>query len=39
VTVATPRAPAETTASLGTAQQAAPVALANANPPAVPKAE
>src|SRR5882757_7468550 len=39
VTVATPRAPTETTASLGTAQQAAPVALANANPPAVPKAE
>src|SRR5712672_4313079 len=39
VTVATPRAPAETTSSLGTAQQAVPVALANANPPAVPKAE
>jgi flagella basal body P-ring formation protein FlgA len=40
VTVATPRAePAETTSSLGAAQQAAPLALANANPPAAPKAE
>jgi flagellar basal body P-ring formation protein FlgA len=41
VTVATPRAPAptETTSSLGTAQQAVPVALANANPPAIPTTE
>jgi flagella basal body P-ring formation protein FlgA len=39
VTVATPRAPTEATSSLGAAQQAAPVALANANPPAVLKAE
>jgi flagellar basal body P-ring formation protein FlgA len=40
VTVATPRTePAETTSSLGAAQQAAPLALANANQPAAPKAE
>jgi flagella basal body P-ring formation protein FlgA len=40
VTVATPRTePVETTSSLGAAQQAAPLALANANPPAAPKAE
>jgi flagella basal body P-ring formation protein FlgA len=41
VTVATPRAsaPTETTSSLGAAQQAVPVALANANPPAIPTAE
>jgi flagella basal body P-ring formation protein FlgA len=40
VTVATPRTePAETASSLGAAQQAAPLAVANANPPAAPKAE
>ena len=42
ITVATPRpapAAADTTSSLGTSGQAAPVAVANASSPVAPKAE